>query len=86
MSHSLLATIDVSRVLGCSVELVRSLARSGRLPCETTPGGRRIYTIADVERLRADRERMPRKGKREELLPQDDTISKGRRGRGGDVA
>ncbi|PYP82684.1 MAG: hypothetical protein DMF61_25820 [Blastocatellia bacterium AA13] len=60
MSNGLLMTIDVSKRLGCSVELVRNLARSGRLPCETTPSGRRVYKASDVERLAAAREREKR--------------------------
>lgn len=55
MEHAFLSTIDVARVLNCSGELVRMLARSGRLPCETTPGGRRIFRAEDVRRLADER-------------------------------
>lgn len=57
----ILGTIDVARILGCSAENVRVLARSGKLPAERTPTGRRVFKLEDVELLAADRERVRQK-------------------------
>lgn len=75
MRHTLLTTIDVSRLLDCSVELVRSLARSGRLPCERTLSGQRIYRPEDVKRLSLEREQA--KQKRRVRPPRENSVKAG---------
>jgi excisionase family DNA binding protein len=47
----LLTTADVAKELQVSTDLVRQLARAGRLPALTTRSGQRIYRLADVEAL-----------------------------------
>lgn len=54
--EQLLQSIDAAAKLGCSVELVRAMARSGRLPSQRTPSGTRIYRSEDVEALAVERE------------------------------
>jgi excisionase family DNA binding protein len=46
---------DVGRILRISVDMVRLLARDGRLPFTSTVGGVRLFRRADVDAL--DRER-----------------------------
>jgi excisionase family DNA binding protein len=47
----ILTTADVAKELQVSTDLVRQLARAGRLPALTTRSGQRIYFLADVEAL-----------------------------------
>lgn len=51
-----MGTTDVALRLGCSPENVRALERAGKLPCERTPSGRRVFRTEDVERLATERE------------------------------
>ncbi len=48
-----------ARLIGCSVQHVRTLANSGRLPCQVTPLGR-LFDLADVEAFATQRERQAR--------------------------
>jgi len=55
--NSYFTTTDVARAWDCSSELVRKLARAGRLPtAATTPRGTRLFDPRDVERVRRERE------------------------------
>jgi DNA-binding transcriptional MerR regulator len=51
-----LSPAQAARRLGVTPERMRQLERSGRLPCWWTPLGR-LFDLADVERLVAERER-----------------------------
>ena len=55
MANDLL-TRDVAKILDVSTERVRQLERAGALTAVRTPGGTRIFRLADVERLRRQRE------------------------------
>lgn len=55
--NQVLQSIDVAARLNCSVELVRAMARSGKLPSMRTPSGLRVYRAEDVERLAVEREK-----------------------------
>ena len=57
MACRILGTTDVALRLGCSTERVRQLEREGKLPAEKMPNGRRVFTVEDVERLAAEREK-----------------------------
>jgi hypothetical protein len=48
-----------ARLIGCSVQHVRSLANAGKLPCQVTPLGR-LFDITDVAAFVATREREQR--------------------------
>lgn len=48
-----ITTLDVSRILGRSVERVRQLCREGRLRPIRTPTGIRIFSRKEVLKLRA---------------------------------
>lgn len=52
----IMTTGDVAKALNCSSELVRLLAKAGRLPCRTTRSGQRIFLRKDVEALARQRE------------------------------
>jgi excisionase family DNA binding protein len=47
----LLTTSDAARVLQVSADLVRQLARAGRLPALITRSGQRLFWEKDVENL-----------------------------------
>ncbi len=51
----LLASSDVSRILGVGPERVRQLADEGRLPFIRTESGWRVFRRSDVERLAKER-------------------------------
>lgn len=51
----LLASKDVSRILGVGTDRVRQLADEGHLPFFRTESGWRVYRREDVERLVAAR-------------------------------
>lgn len=55
--HTVLGTTDVALRLRCSAERVRQLERTGKLPAEKMPNGRRVFRTEDVERLAAEREK-----------------------------
>jgi excisionase family DNA binding protein len=58
--EELLTPADAARILGLSVDMVRVLARSGRLPTTaTTTRGARLFRRADVEELAAARAGRP---------------------------
>jgi excisionase family DNA binding protein len=46
---------DVGRILRISVDMVRLLARDGRLPFTSTVGGVRLFRRADVDALARER-------------------------------
>jgi excisionase family DNA binding protein len=50
-----LQTMDVAKLLNCSVENVRALERSGKLSAIKTPTGRRIFRGEEVERFAQER-------------------------------
>jgi DNA-binding transcriptional MerR regulator len=50
-----LQTIDVAKRLGCSVENVRVLERSGKLSAVRTPSGQRLFESAMVDVLAQER-------------------------------
>jgi len=52
----LMMAADAGRILRVSVDMVRLLARDGRLPFTSTVGGVRLFRRADVERLALERE------------------------------
>jgi excisionase family DNA binding protein len=52
----LLASKDVSEILGVGPDRVRQLADEGRLPYVRTKSGWRVYRKEDVERLAAERD------------------------------
>jgi excisionase family DNA binding protein len=47
----LMMAADAGRILRVSVDMVRLLARDGRLPFTSTVGGVRLFRRADVEAL-----------------------------------
>jgi excisionase family DNA binding protein len=47
----LMTAVDAGRILGVSVDMVRLLARNGRLPFMSTVRGVRLFRRADVESL-----------------------------------
>jgi excisionase family DNA binding protein len=47
----ILTTGDVAKVLQVSADLVRQLAREGRLPALKTRSGQRLFWLSDVEAL-----------------------------------
>lgn len=51
----LMTAVDAGRILGVSVDMVRLLARDGRLPFLSTVRGVRLFRRADVERLAQER-------------------------------
>jgi excisionase family DNA binding protein len=63
-NDQLLTTLDASRILNCSSENVRLLARQDKLPAVTTMNGRqRLYKLADVQKLARQREARAHEGK-----------------------
>jgi excisionase family DNA binding protein len=52
----LMMAADAGRILRVSVDMVRLLARDGRLPFTSTVGGVRLFRRADVERLALERQ------------------------------
>jgi excisionase family DNA binding protein len=52
----LMMAADAGRILRISVDMVRLLARDGRLPFTSTVGGVRLFRRADVERLALERQ------------------------------
>jgi excisionase family DNA binding protein len=51
----LMTSVDAGRILGISVDMVRLLARNGRLPFMSTVRGVRLFRRADVEQLAKQR-------------------------------
>lgn len=51
----LMTAVDADRILGVSVDMVRLLARDGRLPFMSTVRGVRLFRRADVEHLAQER-------------------------------
>jgi excisionase family DNA binding protein len=51
----LMTAVDAGRILGVSVDMVRLLARDGRLPFLSTVRGVRLFRRADVELLAQER-------------------------------
>jgi excisionase family DNA binding protein len=51
----LMMAADAGRILRVSVDMVRLLARDGRLPFTSTVGGVRLFRRADVETLARER-------------------------------
>jgi excisionase family DNA binding protein len=58
----LMTVADAAEILGLSVDMVRLLERSGRLPALRTTRGIRLFRRADVDRLAEERKR-GRKGR-----------------------
>lgn len=56
----LMTASDAGRILGVSADMVRLLARSGKLAFLKTIGGVRLFRRADVEALVSRRARRPR--------------------------
>ena len=54
-----LATAEVARLFEVSPNTVARWARQGKLPCLTTPSGRRKFPRAETEQLLERREAMP---------------------------
>lgn len=52
----LMMAADAGRILRISVDMVRLLARDGRLPFTSTVGGVRLFRRADVDRLAVERQ------------------------------
>jgi excisionase family DNA binding protein len=52
----LMMAADAGRILRVSVDMVRLLARDGKLPFTSTVGGVRLFRRADVERLALERQ------------------------------
>ena len=63
MGSEILGTTDAALRLRCSAEYVRQLERSGRLPAQKMPNGRRVFKADDVERLAAERQLAKQKEK-----------------------
>jgi len=57
MPCKILGTTDAAKILGCSAEYVRQLERTGKLPAEKMPNGRRVFKTEDVDRLAEERKR-----------------------------
>jgi excisionase family DNA binding protein len=53
----LMTAIDAARILGLSVDMVRRLAKEGRLPFMSTIRGVRLFRRANVEALAHQRAR-----------------------------
>ena len=51
----LMTAADAGRILSLSVDMVRVLARDGRLPFTRTVGGVRLFRRVDVENLASER-------------------------------
>ena len=51
----LMTAIDAARILGLSVDMVRRLAKDGRLPFMSTIRGVRLFRRANVEQLAQER-------------------------------
>lgn len=51
----LMTGVDAARILGLSVDMVRVLAKEGRLPFMSTVRGIRLFRRADVEHLARER-------------------------------
>jgi excisionase family DNA binding protein len=51
----LMMAADAGKILRVSVDMVRLLARDGRLPFTSTVGGVRLFRRADVEALERER-------------------------------
>jgi len=58
--NDLMTAMDAGRILGVSVDMVRLLARDGRLPFMSTIGGIRLFRRKDVNALARRRERARR--------------------------
>ena len=67
----LMTAVDAARILGLSVDMVRRLAKDGRLPFLSTIRGVRLFRRANVEKL-AD-QRAIRNGRR---VPPSDRSAK----------
>ena len=52
----LLSPTDAAAVLGVSTDSVRKWADEGKLPCQKTLGGRRVFRRSDVELLKQQRQ------------------------------
>lgn len=52
-------TSGVARALGVAESTVRKMHRDGVLPAQLGSDGRRMFQRADIERVLADRARMP---------------------------
>lgn len=59
--EDLMTAADAGRILGISVDMVRLLARDGRLPFLSTISGMRLFRRKDVNALLRRRERDRRK-------------------------
>jgi len=62
----LMTGIDAARILDLSVDMVRLLARDGRLPSLRTIRGVRLYRRGDVERVAEERREtatLPKRGR-----------------------
>jgi hypothetical protein len=55
--NDLMTAMDAGRILGVSVDMVRLLARDGRLPFMSTISGIRLFRRKDVNALARRRER-----------------------------
>jgi excisionase family DNA binding protein len=55
--NDLMTAMDAGRILGVSVDMVRLLARDGRLPFMSTVGGIRLFRRKDVDALARSRKR-----------------------------
>ena len=53
--EQLLGVADAARILGVVPATVRQMERDGRLPAMRTAGGVRVFRLADVQRLGAER-------------------------------
>ena len=57
-------TGGAGRILGCGPDEVRRLERVGILPAVRTSDGVRLFRRADVERVKAERAAVRRRGRR----------------------
>jgi len=64
----LMTAIDAARILGLSVDMVRRLAKDGRLPFMSTIRGVRLFRRANVEELAY--QRANRKGREDASVNQ----------------
>lgn len=55
MGEAMLGVSAAARLLICNESTVRKLADTGSLPFRRTTGGQRLFELADVERLAAER-------------------------------
>lgn len=53
----LMTAVDAARILGLSVDMVRRLAKDGRLPFMSTIRGVRLFRRGNVEKLASQRAR-----------------------------